>query len=62
MRGSFRVHSAFTLALLIGWSLLSGARERIAPTRLPATAKASTRAQTMVVPGPPRVVDPRLLN
>ncbi|HEY8088008.1 MAG TPA: hypothetical protein VIF09_09185 [Polyangiaceae bacterium] len=61
MRGSLRVHSAFTLALLIGWSLVSGARERIAPTRLPAAAKASARAQT-IVPAPPRVVDPRLLN
>jgi hypothetical protein len=61
MRGSLRVHSAFTLALLIGWSLLSGARERIAPTRLPAATKANTRAQTTVT-APPRVVDPRLMN
>ena len=61
MRGSLRVHSALTLALLIGWSLLSDARERIAPTRLPPTAKTTSRT------GPPArdaplALDPKLLN
>jgi hypothetical protein len=65
MRGSLRVHSALTLALLLGWSLMAGARERIAPVRIPT----STRAHDRAGPAParpeqvaPRAIDPKLLN
>jgi hypothetical protein len=62
MRGSLRVHSLTGLALLVGWSLLSHARERVAPSRPPPTAK--TTAPPAAAPPQDRalVVDTRVWN
>jgi hypothetical protein len=38
MRGSLRVHTLRGLVLLVGWCLLSQARERVAPSRIPPAA------------------------
>jgi|HubBroStandDraft_6_1064221.scaffolds.fasta_scaffold07396_4 hypothetical protein len=34
MRGSLRIHSPIAVILLMGWSLLAHARERVASTRM----------------------------
>jgi hypothetical protein len=62
MRGSLRVHSLTGFALLVGWSLLSHARERVAPFRSPPTAK--TTAPRAAPPPEDRapVVDTRVWN
>jgi hypothetical protein len=59
MRGSLRVHSLLGLAVLLGWSLVSSARERITPQRAISPPRTAPRA-----PFVPRIVvgardDPR---
>jgi hypothetical protein len=57
MRGSLRVHSLMGLAVLIGWSLLADARERVAPTRI-GSAKVTPRPSVLAnrtIPGDPKL-------
>ena len=53
MRGSLRVHTLRGLVLLVGWCLLSQARERVAPSRIPPAAP-RTRAPARANSGPAR--------
>jgi hypothetical protein len=57
MRGSLRVHTLTGLVLLVGWSLLSQARERVAPSRIPPAAP-RTRAPEQHAPA----VDAKVWN
>jgi len=56
MRGSLRIHSPINVVLLIGWSLLAQARERVPWTRT--TPKATPLGP--VRPNP--TIDPKLWN
>jgi hypothetical protein len=61
MRGSLRVHSLRGLALLVGWSLLSRARERVTWARTPRTVK-TTAARALATEGRAPLVETRVWN
>jgi hypothetical protein len=61
MRGSLRVHSLRGLALLVGWSLLSHARERVAWARTPRSAD-TTAPRALATESPAPWVDDRVWN
>jgi hypothetical protein len=54
MRGSLRIHSPISVILLVGWSLLAHARERVASTRTPRAAPPPIREN--------QAMDPKLWN
>jgi hypothetical protein len=64
MRGSLRVHSLRDLALLVGWSLLSHARERVTWARTPRTTKnmKTIAARALTTESRAPLVDTRVWN